>query len=478
MVAAAGRTAAASAMVFAVVFALAGAVPTCAPHLLELVACLAAVVWVSTDPAFLSKTVPDSGSIFIICVSGFATALKYIGAGGGARYTTGEARVRSASSVVAAAGRATVASRKGFKLLASLVMFLAETTQQALVASEAAANLCIFADDGEQLICSKMLQNAVVAMFLFITARTILFMEEWFEYMCAGGGASAVNAGHGRVRTVWAGSGVTHEFRHGVRTIGGSGEKSDFINRTGIIGTISASILSLIHCDAGSGYTTGEARVRSVSSDMAFHQRLLYICVKARLLVGNIARRLKGQINDGRGTGRAALALLWIAAASCQALGVAGQSWNVSSWNQSSSNETSPTGFKDDNKYVEDGGLAAKWGPYWRWKLGFLYLVGLGVLIGFIYLAHWFFSRVCGGAGPDDDPIPPLVQAPAPPPPPLCIVCLDEMVAGEELRTLACTHSYHSHCIAGVFQTGARRCPVCRYAVPPDDDGELEVEMV
>lgn len=49
-----------------------------------------------------------------------------------------------------------------------------------------------------------------------------------------------------------------------------------------------------------------------------------------------------------------------------------------------------------------------------------------------------------------------------------CAICKDEMVTGETVRILPCSHKYHQNCIfpwLGITNT----CPVCRYELPTDD---------
>ena len=45
-----------------------------------------------------------------------------------------------------------------------------------------------------------------------------------------------------------------------------------------------------------------------------------------------------------------------------------------------------------------------------------------------------------------------------------CMICLEELVAGTEVKRLPCSHRFHGHCIDGWF---ARRgsCPLCRLAL-------------
>ncbi|RAL41227.1 hypothetical protein DM860_010021 [Cuscuta australis] len=49
-----------------------------------------------------------------------------------------------------------------------------------------------------------------------------------------------------------------------------------------------------------------------------------------------------------------------------------------------------------------------------------------------------------------------------------CAICKDEMVIGEAVKILPCSHKYHQNCIfpwLGITNT----CPVCRYELPTDD---------
>ncbi|VDP52928.1 unnamed protein product, partial [Soboliphyme baturini] len=42
-----------------------------------------------------------------------------------------------------------------------------------------------------------------------------------------------------------------------------------------------------------------------------------------------------------------------------------------------------------------------------------------------------------------------------------CCICLEEFVAGEEVRVLPCTHFFHTACIDRWLITN-RKCPLCR----------------
>ena len=46
-----------------------------------------------------------------------------------------------------------------------------------------------------------------------------------------------------------------------------------------------------------------------------------------------------------------------------------------------------------------------------------------------------------------------------------CIVCLEPMKKGEEVRTLPCTHKLHTECIDPWLRSN-KVCPVCRSGIP------------
>lgn len=50
-----------------------------------------------------------------------------------------------------------------------------------------------------------------------------------------------------------------------------------------------------------------------------------------------------------------------------------------------------------------------------------------------------------------------------------CVVCLEEMEAGQRVRKLGCGHSFHDQCCV-IWLVKVNCCPICR--VPPVQDGE------
>ncbi|GAB5368651.1 hypothetical protein AAMO2058_001338000 [Amorphochlora amoebiformis] len=47
---------------------------------------------------------------------------------------------------------------------------------------------------------------------------------------------------------------------------------------------------------------------------------------------------------------------------------------------------------------------------------------------------------------------------------PVCAICLENLVAGDELRTIPCMHSFHVHCIDKWLKSKPS-CPVCMFSV-------------
>ena len=45
-----------------------------------------------------------------------------------------------------------------------------------------------------------------------------------------------------------------------------------------------------------------------------------------------------------------------------------------------------------------------------------------------------------------------------------CVVCLENLAAGEEVRRLQCLHLFHTHCSDRWLQNNMV-CPVCKHAV-------------
>ncbi|XP_039126914.1 uncharacterized protein LOC120263058 [Dioscorea cayenensis subsp. rotundata] len=46
-----------------------------------------------------------------------------------------------------------------------------------------------------------------------------------------------------------------------------------------------------------------------------------------------------------------------------------------------------------------------------------------------------------------------------------CVICLEELVSGTEVKRLPCSHCFHGQCIDGWFQ-GMDKCPICRFTLP------------
>ena len=56
-----------------------------------------------------------------------------------------------------------------------------------------------------------------------------------------------------------------------------------------------------------------------------------------------------------------------------------------------------------------------------------------------------------------------------------CAVCLDEYEAGEALRTMPCAHGFLERCIFKWLRA-SRLCPLCRFALPPEEGTETDDE--
>ncbi|XP_073104376.1 uncharacterized protein [Elaeis guineensis] len=46
-----------------------------------------------------------------------------------------------------------------------------------------------------------------------------------------------------------------------------------------------------------------------------------------------------------------------------------------------------------------------------------------------------------------------------------CVICLEDFVAGAEVSTIPCSHSFHSRCITQWLEK-SHLCPICRYHMP------------
>nr|XP_019710340.1 E3 ubiquitin-protein ligase RNF115-like [Elaeis guineensis] len=46
-----------------------------------------------------------------------------------------------------------------------------------------------------------------------------------------------------------------------------------------------------------------------------------------------------------------------------------------------------------------------------------------------------------------------------------CVICLEDFVAGAEVSTIPCSHSFHSQCITQWLEK-SHLCPICRYHMP------------
>ena len=46
-----------------------------------------------------------------------------------------------------------------------------------------------------------------------------------------------------------------------------------------------------------------------------------------------------------------------------------------------------------------------------------------------------------------------------------CNICLEDMIAGEEVVVLPCDHTYHSNCILTYLEEYNYKCPICRKEV-------------
>ncbi|XP_058226269.1 E3 ubiquitin-protein ligase MPSR1-like [Rhododendron vialii] len=52
-----------------------------------------------------------------------------------------------------------------------------------------------------------------------------------------------------------------------------------------------------------------------------------------------------------------------------------------------------------------------------------------------------------------------------------CAICLGECGVGEEVKEMPCKHRYHSGCV-GKWLGIHGSCPVCRYKMPVEEEGE------
>eukprot|EP00656_Telonema_subtile_P041851 TRINITY_DN4716_c0_g1_i4.p2 TRINITY_DN4716_c0_g1~~TRINITY_DN4716_c0_g1_i4.p2 ORF type:complete len:186 (+),score=55.03 TRINITY_DN4716_c0_g1_i4:665-1222(+) len=43
-----------------------------------------------------------------------------------------------------------------------------------------------------------------------------------------------------------------------------------------------------------------------------------------------------------------------------------------------------------------------------------------------------------------------------------CVICLEELAAGDVIRILPCNHEYHAECVDRWLQTQQRQCPMCK----------------
>ncbi|XP_072960053.1 E3 ubiquitin-protein ligase RHA1B-like [Typha angustifolia] len=58
-----------------------------------------------------------------------------------------------------------------------------------------------------------------------------------------------------------------------------------------------------------------------------------------------------------------------------------------------------------------------------------------------------------------------------------CVICLDDLVAGEEVRVLPrCHHTFHKGCIDRWLTAPSRVCPICRGPVL-EEETKLEVSI-
>lgn len=46
-----------------------------------------------------------------------------------------------------------------------------------------------------------------------------------------------------------------------------------------------------------------------------------------------------------------------------------------------------------------------------------------------------------------------------------CVICLEELVSGTEVKRLPCSHFFHGQCIDCWFE-GMDKCPLCRFTLP------------
>ncbi|KAI6670319.1 hypothetical protein NL676_005204 [Syzygium grande] len=53
-----------------------------------------------------------------------------------------------------------------------------------------------------------------------------------------------------------------------------------------------------------------------------------------------------------------------------------------------------------------------------------------------------------------------------------CAICLEEHAVGDEAREMPCRHRFHSGCIE-MWLSMHGTCPVCRFAMPPEEDAKV-----
>ena len=74
----------------------------------------------------------------------------------------------------------------------------------------------------------------------------------------------------------------------------------------------------------------------------------------------------------------------------------------------------------------------------------------------------------------DDEEKPLTMPPPVPHSLESCAICLDEYVPGDKLRCLACSHAFHSRCIAKWLIERSATCPLCKIDLYEEEEEDVE----